>query len=233
MPELRDRVADRLLRGLVGDRILSADGSFSTFGRTTTFASTADIGDLPRSGIRGRPVGGATATATGFGAWVVGPDGGIYSFGDATFYGSMGGTRLNRPVVGMAATPSGGGYWMVATDGGIFSFGDARFFGSTGAIRLVEPIVAMAASPTGLGYWMVARDGGVFAFGAAPYLGNPIERSGFAGPARSIVATPSGQGYWVLDSAGGVHGFGDAPVFGGGIVTGARPAVDLVPIVRA
>ena len=37
--------------------------------------------------------------------------------GDATFNGSMGGTRLNAPVVGIAATPDGTGYWLAAADG--------------------------------------------------------------------------------------------------------------------
>ena len=31
-------------------------------------------------------------------------DGGVFSFGDARFYGSMGGTVLNQPVVGITAT---------------------------------------------------------------------------------------------------------------------------------
>ena len=61
-------------------------------------------------------------------------DGGIFSFGNAQFHGSMGGIVLNEPVVGMAATHDAGGYWEVASDGGIFSFGDAHFYGSTGAI---------------------------------------------------------------------------------------------------
>ena len=42
---------------------------------------------------------------------VVASDGGIFAFGDAPFYGSMGGQPLNKPVVGMAATPTGHGYW--------------------------------------------------------------------------------------------------------------------------
>ena len=75
-----------------------------------------------------------TATATGRGYWFVAADGGLFSYGDARFFGSMGATRLNQPVVGMTASPKGRGYWMVSRDGGIFSFGDARFFGSTGAI---------------------------------------------------------------------------------------------------
>ena len=63
---------------------------------------------------------------------MVASDGGVFNFGDAGFYGSMGGTPLNKPIVGMAATPDGKGYWLVASDGGIFSFGDAGFYGSEG-----------------------------------------------------------------------------------------------------
>ena len=43
-----------------------------------------------------------TATATGY--WLQGADGGIFTFGDAEFYGSMGGHPLNAPMVGIAAT---------------------------------------------------------------------------------------------------------------------------------
>ena len=59
------------------------------------------------------------------GYWEVGSDGGIFSFGTAHFYGSMGGTHLNAPIVGIASTQDGGGYWLVANDGGVFAFGDA------------------------------------------------------------------------------------------------------------
>jgi hypothetical protein len=69
-------------------------------------------------------------TADGKGYWLVASDGGIFSFGDAVFYGSTGGLSLNKPVVGMAPTADGKGYWLVASDGGIFSFGDAVFYGS-------------------------------------------------------------------------------------------------------
>jgi len=36
-----------------------------------------------------------TATPTGNGYWCVASDGGIFSFGDAQFFGSMGGQHLN------------------------------------------------------------------------------------------------------------------------------------------
>ena len=90
---------------------------------------------------------------------MVASDGGIFSFGDAAFYGSMGGTPLNQPIVGIASDAATGGYWEVASDGGIFSY-NAPFFGSTGSIKLNKPIVGMEASPSGQGYRFVASDGG-------------------------------------------------------------------------
>ena len=107
---------------------------------------------------------------------MVASDGGVFSFGDARFFGSTGDIKLNQPIVGMAPTDAGGGYWMVASDGGIFSFGDAAFFGSTGAVRLNAPISGMAATPTGRGYWMTATDGGAFSFGDAAFRGAAPER---------------------------------------------------------
>jgi hypothetical protein len=72
---------------------------------------------------------------------LVASDGGVFTFGDATFSGSEAAKPLARPVVGMQATPDGGGYWEVASDGGIFSFGDAQFFGSEGGKALDAPVV--------------------------------------------------------------------------------------------
>jgi ribosomal protein L24E len=70
------------------------------------------------------------ATPDGQGYWLVAADGGIFSFGDAGYFGSTGAIRLTEPIVGMAATKDGGGYMLVAADGGIFTFGDSGFFGS-------------------------------------------------------------------------------------------------------
>ena len=69
------------------------------------------------------PVRGITRSATGSGYRMVAADGGIFSFGDAAFYGSLGGAALPAPVV--ATTPTGGGYWLVRSDNGVASFGDA------------------------------------------------------------------------------------------------------------
>ena len=108
--------------------VLSGDGLFQ--------------GDASGVHLNAPIVGMAVDPGTG-GYWLLGQDGGVFSFG-APFYGSTGNIRLNQPVVGMTPTSDGGGYWFVASDGGIFSYGDAAFLGSTGNIRLNKPVVEMA-----------------------------------------------------------------------------------------
>jgi hypothetical protein len=175
-----------------------------------------------------RPVGVAiTATPSGAGYWLAASDGGIFTFGDARFFGSTGATAIARPVVGMAATPTGAGYWLVASDGGIFTFGDAAFFGSTGGIALHRPIVAMAATPSGAGYWLVASDGGIFTFGDAAFFGSTgsvvLDR-----PIVDMAATKTGSGYWLVAADGGIFAFGDAAFLGStGAVVLDRPIVGM------
>ncbi|MGH9043098.1 MAG: FG-GAP repeat domain-containing protein [Acidimicrobiia bacterium] len=144
---------------------------------------------------------------------LVAADGGIFTFGNAAFHGSTGGTRLNQPIVGMATNPAGDGYWFVARDGGIFSFGDAAFHGSTGAVRLNQPIVGMAPTPTGRGYWLVASDGGIFNFGDAGFFGS-TGAVRLNSPIVGMAATASGRGYWLVAADGGIFAFGDAPFLG-------------------
>jgi poly-gamma-glutamate capsule biosynthesis protein CapA/YwtB (metallophosphatase superfamily) len=110
---------------------------------------------------------GMAATPTGRGYWLVASDGGIFSFGDARFHGSMGAVRLNRPVVGIVPTSTGLGYRLVASDGGVFSFGDAPFIGSLGDTPPADPIVALATTPDG-DYSVLTRAGAVYGFGDAP-----------------------------------------------------------------
>jgi hypothetical protein len=171
------------------------------------------------------------------GYWLVGSDGGIFSFGAARFFGSMGGTPLQRPVVGITPTSSKNGYWLVASDGGIFAFGDANFFGSIPGVglhpagsglphSLDAPIVGMVPSHDGGGYFMVASDGGVFAFGDANFAGSCPGIGGCNGAAVAVMPDGSGNGYWLVTSTGAVYAFGDAPFFG-------APAPQSAPVVNA
>ena len=183
-------------------------------------------GSLPGIGIRtpARDI----AEGPGGGYWILGEDGGVFSF-DVPFYGSMGGERLNQPVVGMATTATALGYWLVAGDGGIFSFGDAQFFGSTGDLRLNQPVVGMAPTPSGQGYWLVATDGGVFTFGDGEFLGS-TGGIRLNEPVFAMAPTVSGRGYWLVARDGGIFTFGDASFLGSLPERGVREtAVELLP----
>jgi Glycosyl hydrolases family 43 len=146
------------------------------------------------------------------GYWEVATDGGIFSFGTANYYGSMGGQALNAPIVSMASTSDKKGYWLVAADGGIFCFGDAGFYGSEGGQPLNQPIVGMAATSDGKGYWLVARDGGVFAFGDAGFQGSEGGQA-LNAPMVGIAADTTTGGYWEVGADGGIFTFG-APYLG-------------------
>ena len=196
-------------------------------GTVVPFGGAVGYGSVPSTLNSG--IVGMTSTPDGHGYWLVASDGGIFTFGDAHFYGSMGGTHLNKPIVGIAATPDGHGYWEVASDGGIFTFGDAHFYGSTGSIRLNQPIVGMVAFAGNRGYWLVARDGGVFTFGDAPFYGSTGSIR-LNQPIVGTAATPDGQGYWLVASDGGIFTFGDARFYGSlGEAQLASPIVGVAP----
>jgi hypothetical protein len=156
-------------------------------------------------------IGAFESTYSGY--WEVASDGGIFTFGDASFFGSKGGQPLNKPVVGMASTPDGQGYWEVASDGGVFTFGHADFYGSALGHKLTKPVVGMVAAPDGKGYWLTAANGSVFAFGSAKSFGDPSDQV-LNAPITDITRTPSGKGYTLAASDGGIFTFGDAGFFG-------------------
>jgi len=174
------------------------------------------------------------------GYWLVGSDGGIFSFGAAQFYGSTGSLRLQRPVVGIVPTADHGGYWLDASDGGVFAYGDTQYYGSIPGLgihpagshlpnSLNAPIVGMVPSIDDNGYFMVASDGGVFAFGDAQFAGSCPGIGGCSGSAVAVMPDATGDGYWLVTSTGSVYTFGDAPYFGApgrGTVTSAVATPD-------
>jgi len=174
------------------------------------------------SALTSQSVGAATSP---HGYWLVGSDGGIFTFGTAQFYGSTGSLHLQRPVVGIVATADDGGYWLDASDGGVFSFGDTRFYGSLPGLgihpagsglpnSLDAPIVGMVPSFDDGGYFMVGSDGGVFAFGDATFEGSCPGIGGCSGSAVAVMPYQTGRGYWLVTANGNVYAFGDAPHLG-------------------
>ena len=159
-------------------------------------------------GTPDQPVVGMAITPDGGGYWLVGADGGVFTFGDAAFYGSMVGKPLNAPIVGWRRPPTGR---LLARGGGrrVFTFGDATFHGSMGGKPSTLRSSAWPPTPDGGGYWLVASDGGVFTFGDAGFYGStggtPLDD-----PIVGMAATPDGGGYWLVASDGGVFTFGDA-----------------------
>ena len=193
-----------------GLSINTAGTGYTLTASSTPAYSAATSATFNTGGSGGTP---PVVPAANDGYWLVGSDGGIFTFGSAQFYGSTGNLHLNRPVVAITPTADRDGYWMVATDGGIFSFGDAQFYGSTGAIHLNKPIVGMAATPDGKGYWLVATDGGIFSFGDAQFYGS-TGAIHLNKPIVGMATTPDGKGYWLVASDGGIFTFGDAAFYG-------------------
>ncbi len=62
-------------------------------------------------------------TPDGKGYWLVAADGGIFTFGDAGYYGSTGGTGVT--ALGMVIDPANGGYFIVESNGSAVFFGPA------------------------------------------------------------------------------------------------------------
>jgi hypothetical protein len=228
---------------LVSDQVAVplATGATTSYACTLALSGSAPVGTLGVGAALDDVTGPAPAVlwsssatvhvvplpATGY--TLAAADGGVFTYGTAGFYGSMGGKPLNKPIVGMASTTTGHGYWLVAADGGIFSFGAAKFYGSMGGKPLNKPIVGMAPTPTGQGYWEVASDGGIFSFGSAQFFGSmggkPLNR-----PVVGMAATNDGQGYWLVAADGGIFSFGNALFHGSaGSLRLKAPVVGMAP----
>ena len=94
-----------------GQRLLARRIATAASSRSATRASTA----RPARCVCNKPIVGMARTATGHGYWLVASDGGVFSFGDARFYGSTGAhpPERGRSSAWRRAAPATG-YWLVA-----------------------------------------------------------------------------------------------------------------------
>jgi N-acetylmuramoyl-L-alanine amidase-like protein len=130
--------------------IATADAQVFAFGDAVLQAATG--ASLPAGDGQGpppKPTGPTVAIAAspdGRGYWLLGRDGGVFSFG-VPFHGSVGDRQPYAKAVDLRPTDSGAGYYVAGTDGAVFAFGDAdrRRERASGA----DSIVDVAFRPTG------------------------------------------------------------------------------------
>jgi lipoprotein-anchoring transpeptidase ErfK/SrfK len=184
----------------------------------TARGDVVGLGGAPSYGaVAGQPLNAPIVdlvpTPSGLGYWLLSGDGGVFTFGDATFLGSASGKGA-RPIVAGLASSTGLGYAMVASDGGVFTFGDFTYVGSMPEVGIKTEIADAVSTLDAKGYWLVAADGSNYAFGSAPNVGGLPDRKI---PARivSAVRSSSGAGVVELTADGALHAFGDAtPIVG-------------------
>jgi hypothetical protein len=107
----------------------------------------------------------------------------LFSYGDARFFGSLGGS--GERVVDAAAAPNGRGYWLLTEAGGIHPFGSVAWHGSVQSSGLCELRTGLSimATADSAGYWILTTDGEIRPYGSARPLGDM----------RSIQAVPWGK----------------------------------------
>lgn len=175
------------------------------------------------------------------GYWMAALDGGVFTQGNATFYGSMGGQSLAAPVDNIVSFPGGGGYWLVSQDGGVFAFGAAKYYGGTPSLANGnfnpalkgtifndgEVIVDLVPTHDGGGYYLVSNYGRVWSYGdAANATCSGIVIPGCAGAQPNwngadepyitgASLDPSNNGFWLVSQFGNIYAYNGAPYLGG------------------
>ena len=173
-------------------------------------------------GTSPRRSSGMAATPDGGGYWLVAADGGVFSFGDASFFGSMGGSHLNSPSSAWPPTPAPGatGWWPPT----------AACSHSTPPMS-VPPEGAGSPGPSsawprrqtaaGTGWWAPTAASSA---SVTPASSGPWARTLLNAPVVGMAATADSGGYWLMGADGGVFSFGDAGFFGSHGCQGARRA---------
>ena len=116
------------------------------------------------------PIVAMAGTSTGNGYWLVGADGGIFTFGDAAFLGSIPGVlppgaSLDAPIIDIVSAAAG--HLLIGADGGTFSFGAVGFHGSVPAEGGTNGVVVAAdLASDRSGYAVVEAGGVVHPFGS-------------------------------------------------------------------
>lgn len=109
----------------------------------------------------GGPIVDLVPTPDGAGYYLIGADGGVFTFGDAHFFGSAVPSHPASSVVAMTLVPDGSGYWLATGSGQVIPFGSAQL-GTTDGTPPTEPIIGIFATTTG--YVLIDAAGGTHSF---------------------------------------------------------------------
>ena len=174
---------------------------------TTTTAPGTVTTTAPASTTIDHPISRAHIGHPGY--WMVGADGKVFAFGEASPLGDAP-VAPGVEAVDLEPTPSGDGYWVVDSAGSVFAMGDARWLGNADvgvwwrgrrsrACRPPRAGTATGSSPPGAGCWR----------SVTPAFGD-LSALTLNGPVLDSIPTPSGRGYYMVASDGGIFSFGDA-----------------------
>jgi hypothetical protein len=131
-----------------GAYAIGSDGGVFTYNSSflgSVYDAIAKVHRVPVGAIRpDQPIVGITVDPDGNGYWLVGADGGVFTF-DTPFRGSLPAIvpfeDLFAPVTDMV--PFGNGYLLLGADGGVFNFSNLPFAGSASQLANT-PITAIA-----------------------------------------------------------------------------------------
>ena len=137
------------------------------------------------------PIVGMATTRDGKGYWLVAADGGIFTFGDANFYGSAVGADLPDAAVGMVASPDGEDSSSLTENGVVLPYGDAQAFGGLSLDPTATQIRhhreqpgdrLLAARPPGLAVRLLHRHSRTYVSGAPSTIAGAVASQIRAGP---------------------------------------------------
>jgi hypothetical protein len=145
--------------------VAAADAQVFAFGdavlQAVTGTSPPAVGAGSAPPKPGAPTVAIAASPDGRGYWLLGRDGGVFSFG-APFHGSVADRQPYERAVSLESTPSGAGYYVAGGDGAVFAFGDGDrrrergpggssvvdvAFRPTGARQAVSPVPGPPGAP--------------------------------------------------------------------------------------
>jgi hypothetical protein len=197
----------------LGYWLIASDGGVFAFGDASYYGSIPGLGIAPAGSVLSgpaltAPIIGIMSSPDGRGYLLVGADGGVFAFGDATFSGSCYQFPCGSNTAVAAAVPdkTGRGYWFLTTIGTSYNFGDAP------ASCFAPPQAIPVTSASGPGN-AVTYDF-VFANGWSIDCGNVSFGSAFGqlapGDKAAAIVLGDNDDYWIATARGAVFAFGVA-----------------------